>query len=90
MKSLPVFGACLKMIDIGATINAMQKHDTDPLIASAAREFIERCGETATEIARQRANALSMIGSSPEHDRVLLLLSAVEELSITNANGEVD
>ena len=68
----------------------MKKHATEPSIETAAREFIERHGETAPEIARQRARVLGLDGSSPEHDTALLLLSAVEELSIKIANGDVD
>lgn len=90
MKSLPVFAAYRKMINTGATINTMNKQATDPSIEIAAREFIERYGETALEIARQRATDLAVVGSSPEHDRSLLLLSAVEELSTKIANGESD
>ena len=89
MKSSPDFGVCLKLTDIGAMYNVMP-NDTPPSMATAAREFIERHGEAAPEIARQRARVLSLDGSSPEHDTALLLLSAVERLSNRIANDEVD
>ena len=68
----------------------MKNQAPDPSIETAARELIERYGETAMEVARQRVNALSEDGSSPEHDTALLVLSAVEGLSDKTANGETD
>ena len=76
------------MINTGANKKTMKKKTTDPSIESAARELFERYGETAQEIARERATALGEAGSSPKHDTALLVLSAVEKLSIKPSNGE--
>ena len=68
----------------------MNKHAPAPSIEAAARELIERYGETAAEIALQRVTALAVAGSSPEHDAALLVLSAVEALLDKTANGETE
>ncbi len=78
------------MINTGATNTTMKKQATDPSIKAAARELIERYGENAQEVSRERATALAVAGSSREHDRALLVLSAVEELSTIIAIGETD
>lgn len=88
MKSLPVFVTYRNMINTGANKKTMKKKATDPSIESAARELLERYGETAQGIARERATALGVAGSSPQHDTALLVLSAVEKLSIKPSNGE--
>lgn len=67
------------------------KHDMDPDVISAARELIERHGADAAEIASHRATTLSAGGSSRDHDRALLVLSAIENiLSDNNTTEEVD
>jgi hypothetical protein len=70
--------------------NEMAKQNASPSITSAARELVKRHGASAVEVAQQRASALGVDGSSPEHDRSLLLLSAVEQLLIKPDNSEVD
>jgi hypothetical protein len=73
---------CQTLATIGATYNSMQKNITRPAIRSAALELIKRHGPKATDFARQRAMTLGATGSSPYHDTALLVLSAVEELSV--------
>jgi len=69
----------------------MTKHDIGPAIVSAAHELIERHGESAVEVARHRATTLSAGGSSRDHDRALLVLSAIENiLSAKLSNEETD
>ena len=66
----------------------MNKFDTHSSIRSAALELIKRHGPKATDFARQRAMTLGATGSSPDHDTALLVLSAVEELSLNPNKGE--
>jgi hypothetical protein len=75
---------------MGDMNNAMAKHNIATSITSAARELVKRHGATAVEVAQQRVSTFSVDGFSPEHDRSLLLLSAVEKLLIKPDNGEVD
>ena len=91
MTSWLIFGACRKIIGTGAHKNMMTKHDVGPAIVSAARELIERYGKDAAEVARHRATTLSAGGSSRNHDRALLVLSAIENiLSAKLSNEETD
>ena len=60
----------------------MKVHDPQSSIRTAARELIERYGGEAVSIARHRASSLGASGASPEHDTALLVLSAVEDLSM--------
>ena len=60
----------------------MTKQDTHSSIRSAALELIKRHGPKATNFAKQRAMTLGAGGTSPDHDTALLVLSAVEELSV--------
>ena len=76
------------MIIIGAKGKLMKSPDPHSSILTAAHKLIERHGKKATSIAQERANALGANGSSPEHDTALLVLSAVENLSVKIADGE--
>jgi hypothetical protein len=66
----------------------MNKKVTRPSIRTAALELIKRHGAKATDFAPQRAMTLGAGGSSPDHDTALLILSAVEELSVNSNNEE--
>jgi hypothetical protein len=68
----------------------MNKYDTHSSIRSAALELIKRHGPKATDFARQRAMTLGATGSSPDHDTALLVLSAVEKLSVNPSNEETN
>jgi hypothetical protein len=68
----------------------MSKQDTRSFIRSAALELIKRHGPKAKDFAKQRAKTLGDAGSSPDHDTALLVLSAVEELSVNPNKGETN
>lgn len=66
----------------------MEPSDPHSSIQAAAHELIDRFGKEAVSVARHRASKLGTGGSSPEHDTALLVLSAVENLSVKFAGGE--
>ena len=75
---------------MGDSNKAMGNPNTDPSITTAAQELVERLGGAAAEGAQQRVDAFGINGSSLEHDKALLVLSAVERLLKKPVIGEFD
>ena len=56
----------------------MKKKNTQTSIEQAAQELIERMGEAAVTVARDRAELLRQGDDKRDHDQALRLLTAVE------------
>ena len=56
----------------------MNKRDTQTSIEQAAHELIERMGDAAITVARDRAELLRQSDDKRDHDQSLRLLTAVE------------
>lgn len=54
--------------------------DDRPLPLEVARSLVHRFGESALDVARNRAAVAQQAGSMKDHDHALMVLSEVEEI----------
>ena len=63
---------------MGNISEAMKKRDAHTSIEKAAQELIERMGDAAITVARERADLLRQGDDTRGHDQALRLLTSVE------------